>query len=134
MVAILGLAFVLAGVPIVEPIARSLAVLGAATAGASLFASGIVLFAYEITVTSAIGLMVVAKNLVIPIVTLLVLALIGAPRQDIRESILTLAIPTASYAVIIALQYRSNVRDVSSMFFWSTITSFATMALFIAVT
>jgi malonate transporter len=51
-----------------------------------------------------------------------------------REAVLTLAIPTASLAVIFAVQYHTAEREMASILFFSTISSVVTMAAFIWVT
>ncbi|MDM4761989.1 AEC family transporter [Galbitalea sp. SE-J8] len=131
---LVGMAFVLSGVTMPEIVTRTFGVLGAATAGASLFAAGIILRAYRITLTVPVGAVVLAKNVLVPAATWAALLALGASAGAVRESLLTLAIPTASYAVIVALQYRSNVRETASVLFWSTVLSFGTMAAFIALT
>ena len=46
----------------------------------------------------------------------------------------TLAIPTASIAVIFAVEYRSGEQEMASTLFWSTILSVITMGGFIWLT
>ena len=60
--------------------------------------------------------------------------LFGVERAATREALLTMAAPTASIAVIFAVQYHMAAREMASALFFSTILSLATMAAFIWLT
>lgn len=51
-----------------------------------------------------------------------------------REAVLTLAIPTASICVILAVQYQAAEQEMASTLFFSTILSVVTMGGFIWLT
>ncbi len=62
------------------------------------------------------------------------LVLLGSPADLTRESVLTLAIPTASIAVILAVQYQTAEQEMASTLFFSTLLSVFTMGMFIWLT
>ncbi len=115
-------------------IGDSLNLLGRATGGVALFASGIVLFSRKVSVSLPVVLSVTARNLIIPGLMLGGLVLLGSPADLTRESVLTLAIPTASIAVILAVQYQTAEQEMASTLFFSTLLSVFTMGMFIWLT
>lgn len=60
--------------------------------------------------------------------------MIGIPEAAQGLITVTLAIPTASIAVIFAVQYKIGEKEMASTLFWSTILSVITMGLFIYIT
>lgn len=128
---LLALVLIVLNIRFPAEIADSLNLLGRATGGVALFASGIVLFSRKVSVSLPVVLAVAARNLVIPGVMLAGLMLLGAAPDVTRESVLTLAIPTASIAVILAVQYQTAEQEMASILFFSTILSVITMGMFI---
>lgn len=130
----LALALIIANIRFPTEIGESLNLLGRATGGVALFASGIVLFSRKVSVSLPVLLSVAARNLIIPGLMLGGLLLVGASADLTRESVLTLAIPTASIAVILAVQYQTAEQEMASTLFFSTILSVITMGMFIWLT
>ena len=128
---LLAFVLVLAGVKFPAAIDDSLALLGKATGGVALFASGIVLFSRRVAVSLATCISVAARNVVIPAATWGLLALAGLPSTAIREAVLTIAIPTASICVILDVQYQTAEQEMASTLFFSAILSVLTMGAFI---
>lgn len=131
---LLALLLIALNVKFPAEIGDSLNLLGRATGGVALFASGIVLFSRKVSVSLPVVLSVAARNLVIPGLMLGGLLLLGSPAELTRESVLTLAIPTASIAVILAVQYQTAEQETASTLFFSTLLSVLTMGLFIWLT
>ncbi|CUW96926.1 AEC family transporter [Rhizobium pusense] len=131
---LLALALIAMNIRFPAEIADSLNLLGRATGGVALFASGIVLFSRRVSISLPVVLAVAARNLVIPGMMLAGLMLLGAAPDLTRESVLTLAIPTASIAVILAVQYQTAEQEMASILFFSTILSVFTMGMFIWLT
>lgn len=129
-----ALVLVLLGIGLPKAVTQALALLGTTTGGVALFASGVVLFAHKVAVNPPVIGVVLARNVVVPGILLLVLGLLGLPAAAVQQSVITMAIPTASIAVILAVQYRTGQKLMASTLFWSTILSLATMAAFIALT
>ena len=58
----------------------------------------------------------------------------GWPADVSREAVLTLAIPTSSIPVILAVQYQTAEQEMASTLFFSTVFSVLTMGGFIWLT
>lgn len=129
-----ALAIVLIGWKLPAPFVSSLALLGQATGGVALFASGIVLYSQKVNLGLGVGVAVALRNLVIPGIVLLLCLVLGFAHDNTEASVLSMAIPTASICVIFAVQYGRAQRQMASVLFISTIASVATMAAFIALT
>lgn len=131
---LLALLLVISNLHFPATIQDSLTLLGRATGGVALFASGIVLYSRKVALNTAVAVSVFAKNILIPAVMWgLMLAAGLAPALN-REVVLTLAIPTASIAVILAVQYETAEQEIASTLFFSTILSVVTMGGFIWLT
>lgn len=113
------------------PVVSALDMLGKTTAGLAIFACGLMLYSYKVKITKSIWLMVLFRNIIIPFVMWGVVVLFHFPKDIIRETILTLAIPSATMGLILSIQYNKGQQLMTSELFLSTATSFLTMALFI---
>jgi predicted permease len=131
---ILAFVLVVAGVRLPNAAHASLMLLGQATGGVALFASGAILYSLKVSLSGVIWINVAAKNLVLPAVVWGLMLLTGAGAQSISVVVVTLAIPTASIPVILAIQFRKAAREMASTLFVSTVTSLITMAAFILLT
>jgi hypothetical protein len=81
---------------------ESLLLLGKATGGVALFASGIVLFSRRVALSLATDISVLGRNIIVPAVTrVFLLLVVGFTPETTREVVLTMAIPTASICVIV---------------------------------
>jgi malonate transporter and related proteins len=130
-----ALALVLFDTRFPDAIRKALMLLGGATGGVSLFASGIVLFSRRVAANLAVTISVIARNLVIPGALWGLTRLLSWPAADItREAVLTLAIPTAAIPVILAVQYQTAEQEMASTLFFSTVLSVLTMGGFIWLT
>jgi malonate transporter and related proteins len=129
-----GLVVGLAGVDLPASLVASFKLLGAATGGVALFASGIILDAQRIMVNRAVAAIVAGRNLIVPGVLWAVLAAVGMSHALLREAVLTMAIPVASIVVILAVQYKQAQREMASSLFFSTVLSIVTLGVFIALT
>jgi malonate transporter and related proteins len=83
----------------------SLRLLGSATGGVALFASGIVMFSFHVALNLTVGVAVIARNIAIPAVMGGLALALGLGTEITREVVLTLAIPTASIPTILVVQY-----------------------------
>ena len=131
---LLALALILCNLHFPEPVRDSLRLLGSATGGVALFASGIVLFSFHVSLNLNVCVNVAVRNIVIPAAAWGLMLLLGVEMGITREAVLTLAIPTASIAVILAVQYHVAEQEIASTLFFSTIFSVITMGGFIWLT
>jgi malonate transporter and related proteins len=129
-----ALVLVLADVSVAPLLDNSLKLLGSATGGVALFASGIILFAQRIIVNRDVIAIVAARNIIVPGVLWAVLAAVGMSHMLLREAVLTNAIPITSVTVILAVQYRPAQQTMASSLFLSYVLSILTMGAFIALT
>lgn len=129
-----GLLLVLLDIGVPSVIRHGLMLLGSATGGVAMFASGIVLYSRRVALSVPVAIGVVARNIAIPAGLWLLTRLLGWPVPTVREAVLTLAIPTAAIAVILAVQYHKAEQEIASMLFFSTIFSAVTVGGFIWVT
>ncbi|RBN33990.1 permease [Lawsonia intracellularis] len=128
---LLALVFIVFNIQFPTSINDSLTLLGKATGGVALFASGIVLFAQRVTLNFPVVISVISRNIIIPFIVWLLAMLLQLPHEQTMESVLSMAIPTASITVILAVQYHTAEREMASILFISTTLSIITMGLFI---
>ena len=131
---VLALVLVLAGVQLPEVLVNAMKLLGSATTGVALFATGIVLFAQRITVSRFVVGTVAARNVVAPALLWVIFAAIGMAHTDLRLEVLANALPAPAAAVIFAVQYRQGQREMASVVLFSSVGSLLTLAAFIALT
>jgi len=131
---LLGFAFVLLGVQVPELIASSLAVLGHSAAGVALFAVGIILAGYRVTINRFVLGLVSVKNIVQPALVWVGLLALGYTAPLLGEAVITAAIPMITLIAILGVRYRLAETEAASAVFLSFVSSLVTIGLFIAVT
>src|SRR6202007_2210479 len=131
---VLAFVIVLSGADIPQLIVHALSMLGHASGGVALFASGIVLASGTIKVTWYVSCFVFLKNIVQPALVLGGLRCLGYGNPVVSEAVLTTAIPTMPIVIMFALQYRVAEAEAASAVFLSVIGSVVTMAIFIVLT
>jgi len=70
------------------------------------------------------------KNLIIPFAIWGIVLLLGYNATILKETVLTLSIPTGAIAIMLAIQYKEGEKEISSILFFSTVLSILTMGLF----
>lgn len=130
---ILALILVLFGIKFPPSFISSFDLLGKATGGVALFASGIILFSYKVTFNKTVLATLLSKNVLLPFAVWAIIYFCGFPVTIIKETVLTMAIPTASIAIMLSIQYKEGEQIISSTLFLSTILSILTMGMFIAL-
>jgi malonate transporter len=131
---VLAFIVVLSGLRIPQLIVHSLSLLGNASGGVALFASGIVLASGRIKASSHVWSLVFVKNILQPALVLGGLRWVGYREPVVSEAVLTTAIPTMPIVIMFALQYRVAQAEAASAVFLSVIGSVVTMGVFIALT
>lgn len=128
---ILAFILLLIGLDMPKLLKGSFILLGQATGGVALFAVGAVLYAQKVSFSFPVIINVLSKNIVLPLIILVIMIALSVP--DIERGLVsvTLAIPTASIAVIFAVEYKTGEQEMASTLFWSTILSVITMGIFI---
>lgn len=128
---ILALVLLLCDLHIPAQIRSSLQLLGGATGGVALFASGIILYSFHVALTRTIAVAVVAKNVLLPLIVLGIALFFNVDTTTLSLSVISIAIPTASICVILAVQYKVAEREMASILFFSTLLSILTMGGFL---
>ena len=123
-----GLLLVLCGVPIPKLVMGAVQFLGSTSGAVSLFASGIILQAQKPTISWAVALSTLARNLLIPGAALLVLSALGVNHDLRKTAVLALALPAAAMQITLALRYRTNERENASFLLYSNVLSILTVA------
>jgi predicted permease len=131
---VLAFIVVLSGLHIPQLIVHSLSLLGSASGGVALFASGIVLASGKMKANSHVWFLVFLKNILQPALVLGGLRWAGYSESIVSEAVLTTAIPTMPIVIMFALQYRVAQAEAASAVFLSVIGSVVTMGVFIALT
>jgi malonate transporter len=131
---VLAFVFVLCDVGIPPLLGHGLSLLGQASGGVAMFASGIMLAAYKINIDRTVLLLVLLKNVIQPALVLGGLLWLGYGAPIRAEAVLTTAIPTMPIVIVLAVQYRVSEPRFASALFLSLIGSIFTMAAFIALT
>ena len=127
-----GFILVLIDVDVPKPFADSLGLLGHASAGVALFASGIILAGYKIVVNGPVLFLVFVKNIVQPGLVLGGMLWFGYSNPILGQAVLTTALPSVTLIVMLAVQYQVAAKESASALFISTVLSLATMGAFIA--
>lgn len=104
---IISFLLILIGFQLPSDISGSLTLLGTATGGVTLFASGIVLYAQKVSISKDVIVNVLAKSILIPLITFLITWGLKDSLHTIEITTLTMAIPTASIPVILAVEYKT---------------------------
>ena len=131
---VLAYVIVLSGAGIPQLIVHSLSMLGHASGGVALFASGIVLASGAIKVNWYVLFVVFLKNIVQPALVLGGLRWLDHGNPIVSEAVLTTAIPAMPMVIMLAVQYRVAEAEAASAVFLSVIGSVITMGVFIALT
>jgi malonate transporter len=127
---VLAIVLVLSGTKLPQVVSQSMLLLGQATGGVALFASGIMLYSRRVSFNWIVALNAVARNVVVPAVFWGALVALKLPSAEIREAVITLAIPTAAMAVILAVQFKTAEQEMTSSLLFSTVLSVPTMGVF----
>lgn len=131
---VLAFALLLLGLDLPKVLRGSFILLGQSTGGVALFAVGVVLFSQKVSLSLPVLINVLCKNVLLPGLILAAMILLAVPAAERGLVAVTLAIPTASIAVIFAVEYKCGEQEMASTLFWSTILSVLTMGVFIWVT
>ncbi|MDR2373640.1 MAG: AEC family transporter [Bifidobacteriaceae bacterium] len=124
-------ALVALGVGLPRAVAGSLTLLGQATGGVALFASGATMFAQKVSVSRMVWVNVAARNLLMPALVWGLMAAAGVGGSTTALVVATLAIPSGSIGTILAIRFETATRELASTLFVSTVTSALTMGLFL---
>ncbi|MGJ5719045.1 AEC family transporter [Morganella sp. B601] len=124
---ILAFIFLLIGFDMPVFLKGSFVLLGQSTGGVALFAVGAILYAQKISLSFPVLINTIAKNILLPLIVLIIMTILAIPHVELSLVSVTLAIPTASIAVIFAVEYKIGEQEMASTLFLSTVLSVITM-------
>ncbi len=100
--------------PLPQPLAFSLSLLGQSTSGVALFTLGLVLAAYPIRLNRNVIQNVLIKIIAQPFLMFIITALLAISGKTRIELIFLVALPSAVTATMCALEYRIKVEEICS--------------------
>ncbi len=122
-----GLALVLCGLHVPNPVLGPVEYLGKTAGPVALFTSGIVLQSEKPVVSLPVVVTTLARNLVIPGLAFLLLTLLHVDQELRKTVVLALALPAAALQTTLALQYKTQERENASYLLYSNLLSVATI-------
>lgn len=114
-------------------IERSLTLFAAATAGAALFLTGLVLSAQRFSLSWSVGWSVVGKTLLQPALCLGAARVVGLTPEQTRHVVLITAIPCGFFGVVFGKSFAATAAVASSSLIASTLVGVATLAAWIVL-
>lgn len=131
---VLGFLMALSGISTPALITNSLGLLAHSASGVALFASGIILAGYTVTIDRTVLSLVFMKNVLQPTLVWVRMVALGVRHPILGQAVVTAALPMTTIIVILAVSYNVAKTVVSSALFTSTVASPVTIAIFIALT
>jgi predicted permease len=131
---VLGFLIVLADISVPAQLTNAFFLLGNASSGVALFATGIILAGYHLTITPAILGLVFIKNIAQPALVWVGLLALGYTNPLLSEAVISAALPMLVLTAILGVQYRISEEQAASTLLLSMGTSLVTLGVFIALT
>lgn len=124
---------VLLDIPVPKEMVDMAKLIGQTTSGVALFAAGLVLAAYRLTLTAEIICNVVAKMILQPISVALLAFAFALPQSLAHQSILMFALPSATFAALLAPHYERYESESASTLILTTLAMIVFLPLAIAL-
>ena len=129
--AVLGFFLTLCGTQMPSQLTSTFDLLGKGAGGVAIFAAVIVLGTRHLSFNQTILGTVLLKNIVFPLIVLLIMWIAGTPAVLRRLVVIALAIPTATMPSTLAIRFGVNEKELASTQFWSTAFSLVTLSAFV---
>ena len=131
---IVGIAIVIAKIPLPRVIAACLELIGSTTSGVAVFAVGLVLAAHAFRFSSTVILGTLGRLAVQNTVLLVILRLLDISSPFGREALICCSFPLATVVVLFAARYRSSESETASMLLLSTLSLAITVPIILWLT
>ena len=131
---ILGIAIVLAKVPLPRVIAACFQLIGSTTSGVAVFAVGLVLAAHAFQVSRAVVLGTLGRLTIQNVFLLVLLRLLHVNSPFAREALICCSFPLATVVVLFAARYKSSESETASMLLFSTLSLAVTVPIILWLT
>jgi len=129
-----GLVVALLGIHLNGVVSHSLNLIGAAAAGLACFVTGLVLSAQPLHLNANVGVGVLLKNIVLPLVAYAIALALGMSGEIAREVILLTAIPSGFFGILFGLNYGVRSQAIGSTLALSSLISVITLTVAILLT
>jgi malonate transporter and related proteins len=129
-----GLLVALLGIHINEVVSHALNLIGATAAGLACFVTGLVLSAQPLRLNANVGVGVLLKNIVLPLVAYAIALALGMSGEIAREAILLMALPTGFFGILFGLNYGVRSQAIGSTLTLSYLVSVITLTAAILLT
>jgi malonate transporter len=129
-----GLVVVLVGIHLNEVVSHTLNLIGATASGLACFVTGLVLSAQPLRLNANVGVGVLMKNIVLPLVACAIALALGVSAEIAREAILLAAIPTGFFSILLGLNYGVRSQAIGSTLTLSYLVSVITLTAAILLT
>jgi malonate transporter and related proteins len=131
---IVGIAIVLAKVPLPRVIAACFQLIGSTTSGVAVFAVGLVLAAHAFQFSRTVFLGTLGRLTVQNVVLLVLLRLLRVNSPFTREALICCSFPLATVVVLFAARYKSSESETASMLLFSTLSLAVTVPIILWLT
>lgn len=128
-----GLVLALANFQLPEIANRCFNLIGAATAGGSLFLTGLILSSQRLKINGNVLVGVVIKNVLQPIVAYGVVRMLGIPDPIGAQSVLLVAIPAGFFGMVFGAAHNVKNEEAGATLIASSVLSMVTLAIAIMV-
>jgi malonate transporter len=129
-----GLVVALLGIHLNEVVSHTLNLIGATASGLACFVTGLVLSAQPLRLNANVGVGVLMKNIVLPLVACAIALALGVSAEIAREAILLAAIPTGFFSILLGLNYGVRSQAIGSTLTLSYLVSVITLTAAILLT
>jgi len=129
-----GLVVSLLGIHLDEVVSHALNLIGATGAGLACFVTGLVLSAQPVRLNANVGVSVLIKNIILPLVAYAIALVLGMSGEIAREAILLSAIPAGFFGVLFGLNYGVRSQAIGSTLILSYLFSVFTLTAAILLT
>jgi predicted permease len=129
-----GLVVALLGIHLNEVVNHTLNLIGATASGLACFVTGLVLSAQPLRLNANVGVGVLMKNIVLPLVACAIALALGVSAEIAREAILLAAIPTGFFSILLGLNYGVRSQAIGSTLTLSYLVSVITLTAAILLT
>jgi malonate transporter and related proteins len=131
---ILAVAFVLTGIGLSDPLARSFSLMGQVAGGAGLFLTGLILSAQKLSLGANAGIQTLLSNVAHPLLAAALAWLFASSPLTAREAIVLSALPVGFFGVLFGLRFNMSSVVVGTTLIASSVLSAATLAAAIYLT
>ena len=129
-----GLVLALLGIRLDEVLSHALNLIGATTAGLACFVTGLVLSAQPFRLDANVGVGVLLKNIVLPLIAYAITLALGMSGEIARGAILLTALPAGFFGMLFGLNFGVRSQAIGSTLTLSSLVSVITLTAAILLT